>query len=51
MAFYDKKWKTGPTGLGAVLSEYGPQDPTRSRIVLYASRSLSVDIRKKKERR
>jgi hypothetical protein len=47
MAYFDKTWKTelttdaSPTGLGAVLSQIDPQDPTRKRIVFYASRRLS----------
>ena len=47
MGYFNRNWITelttdaSPTGLGAVLGQYDPQDKNKRHIVLFASRSLS----------
>ena len=52
MGYFDPTWRTelttdaGPTGIGAVLAQHDPKDPSKRRILLYASRALSEVERK-----
>ena len=52
MGYFDPTWRTelttdaGPTGIGAVLAQHDPKDPSKRRIILYASRALSEVERK-----
>ncbi len=52
IAYFKLNWKTqvtvdaSPVGLGAVLSQYNPEDPRERHIVMYISRSLSLCERK-----
>jgi hypothetical protein len=47
MGYFDENWQTelttdaGPTGLGAVLAQKDPKDPSKRKIILYASRALT----------
>ena len=47
MGYFDENWNTelttdaSPTGLGAVLAQKDPKDPTKRKIILYASRALT----------
>ena len=47
IAYYDNNWTTiitvdaSPVGLGAILSQEDPRDPTNRRVVQYASRTLT----------
>jgi hypothetical protein len=47
MGYFDENWNTelttdaSPTGLGAVLAQSDPTDPSNRKIILYASRALS----------
>lgn len=52
MGYFDPTWRTelttdaGPTGIGGVLAQHDPEDPTKRKIILYASRALS-DVERK----
>ncbi len=47
MGYFDESWQTelttdaSPTGLGAVLAQKDPKNPTKRKIILYASRALT----------
>ena len=47
MGYFDENWQTelttdaSPTGLGAVLAQKDPKDPSKRKIILYASRALT----------
>jgi len=47
MGYFDESWQTelttnaSPTGLGTVLAQKDPKNPTKRKIILYASRALT----------
>lgn len=48
MGYFDPTWRTelttdaGPTGIGGVLAQHDPEDPTKRKIKLNASRALKT---------
>ena len=52
MGYFDENWNTelttdaSPTGLGAVLAQSDPADPSKRKIILYESRALTIVERK-----